>query len=138
MTNHPDNPSSSKTVFLGGTCNGSRWRDELIPKLSIVSFNPVVAEWNEAAQAAEVAARENSDYVLYVVTPKMTGVYSIAEAVEDSNKRPEKTVFCYLAEDDGATFTPHQLKSLVQTGKLIAQNGGKVAASLEEVAMLLV
>ena len=138
MITIPASPSSSKIVFLGGTCNGSLWRDSLTPKLSISAFNPVVPNWNEAAQKAEEEARENSDYVLYVITPKMTGIYSIAEAVEDSNKRPEKTVFCYLAEDDGQTFTAHQLKSLVQTGKLIVKNGGKVAASLEEVALILV
>jgi len=31
-------------VFLGGTCNESTWRDELIPMLEIDYFNPVVDE----------------------------------------------------------------------------------------------
>lgn len=127
----------TKTVFLGGTCNGSLWREKLIPLLTIAFFNPVVADWNDEAAAREVAARENSDYVLYVITPKMTGVYSIAEAVEDSNKRPDKTLFVYLEEDEGATFDKHQLKSLAATAKLILKNGGVVATSLEEVAAFL-
>lgn len=33
-------------------------------------------------------------------TPKMTGTYSIAEVIDDSNKRPDKTVFCILEFDD--------------------------------------
>lgn len=125
-------------VFLGGTCNGSQWREKLIPLLTIESFNPVVPNWTPECMAEELKQREECDYCLYVITPKMTGIYSIAEVVDDSNKRPTKTVFAYLPEDEGQTFTPHQLKSLVQTGKLVAKNGGKVADSLEAVAALLV
>ena len=107
-------------VFLGGTCNDSTWRDDLIPKLKIDYFNllpkkplplgrgqftPVVDDWNKEAQQEEIKERKNSDYVLYVITPKMSGVYSIAEVVDDSNKRPEKTLFCVLNIDDENEFT---------------------------------
>ncbi len=34
----------NKKVFLGGTCNGSLWRDALIKKLNIDYFNPVVPD----------------------------------------------------------------------------------------------
>ena len=71
-----------KKVFLGGTCNGSRWRDRLIPLLDIDYFNPVVEEWNDKAQQEEMLQRENCDYCLYVLTPKMEGVYSVAEVVD--------------------------------------------------------
>jgi len=129
--------NSNKIVFLGGTCNNSQWREKLIPLLSIGYFNPVVENWTPECQEAEIKARETSDYVLYVITPKMTGVYSIAEVVDDSNKRPEKTVFAYLLEDDTATFEAHQVKALKATAKLVESNGAKVAFSLEEVAELL-
>ena len=36
-----------KKVFLGGTCNDSLWREELIKKLEIDYFNPVVDDWTE-------------------------------------------------------------------------------------------
>lgn len=124
-------------VFLGGTCNGSQWREKLIPLLKIDYFNPVVPNWTPECQVEELKQRDECDYCLYVITPKMTGVYSVAEVVDDSNKRPHKTVFAYLEEDEGQTFTPHQLKSLVQTGKLVTANGGKVADSLAKVAALL-
>ena len=88
--------ASTKRVFLGGTCNDSPWRAELVPLLTIDSFNPVVEDWTEECMAEEIRQRESCDFVLYVITPKMTGVYSIAEVVDDSNKRPEKTVFCFL------------------------------------------
>jgi len=85
-------------VFLGGTAANSTWRDELIPSLKIDYFNPIVDDWNEEAQKAEIKKRENCDFCLYVITPEMEGVYSIAEVIDDSNKRPERTIFCYLPE----------------------------------------
>jgi hypothetical protein len=125
-----------KKVFLGGTCNDSTWRESLIDLLTIDYFNPVVKDWTEECQQQELYERETCDYCLYVITPKMTGVYSIAEVVEDSNKRPEKTVFCVLTEDD-ITFSAHTDKSLKAVAKLVEKNGASVFASLQEVAEFL-
>jgi len=123
-----------KKVFLGGTTNNSNWRDKLIKKLKIDYFNPVVNDWNEEAQKEEIKQRKNCDYVLYVITPKMEGVYSIAEVIDDSNKRPEKTIFAYLLEDDSKEFSKHQVKSLDMVGKMVEENGGKWFKSLEEIS----
>lgn len=126
-----------KKVFLGGTCNNSQWREKLIPLLKIDYFNPVVKDWTPECQTRELHERETCDFCLYVITPKMTGVYSIAEVADDSNKRPEKTVFCFLAQDDDAIFSTHQLKSLTQVGKLVRGNGARGFNTLEEVAAYL-
>lgn len=115
-----------KKVFLGGTCNGSKWRKEFENSLEIDFFNPVVDDWDEDAYQLELHERENCDYCLYVITPKMTGVYSIAEVIDDSNKRPEKTVFCYIEVDGSERFDSHQLKSLRNTGRIVEGNGGTV------------
>jgi hypothetical protein len=123
-----------KKVFLGGTCNESTWRENLIAKLKNGYFNPVVKDWTPECQEEEIKQREECDFCLYVLTPKMTGVYSIAEAVDDSNKRPKKTVFCFLETDSELEFTTHQLKSLKQVGKMIDANGGAWCSSLETVA----
>lgn len=112
-------------VFLGGTCNESTWRDELIPRLLIEYFNPVVDNWDETAYKRELMERETCDYCLYVITPKMTGVYSIAEAVDDSNKRPKKTIFCIRPTDGSERFSTSQLRSLEKVGQMIENNGGK-------------
>lgn len=64
----------------------------------------------------------------------MTGVYSIAEVVDDSNKKPDKTIFCVLLEDDGEFFTHSQIKSLDMVKTMITQNGGTVCYNLEDVA----
>ena len=63
----------------------------------------------------------------------MLGFYAITEVVDDSNKRPEKTIFCYLEE----SFKGHQLKSLQATARLVKENGVQVFTSLEEVAEYL-
>lgn len=54
-------------VFLGGTCNGSNWRNKLMPILKskdITYFNPVVDNWNDEAAKKELVARETSDFCL--------------------------------------------------------------------------
>lgn len=126
-----------KKVFLGGTCNESKWRYNLIEILKIDYFDPVVDDWTEECYQEELIQRGICDYCLYVITPKMTGVYSIAEVVDDSNKRPKKTIFCYLKEDEEYMFTKGQLKSLDKVGVMVERNGGKYFKSLEEVAEFL-
>ena len=123
-----------KKVFLGGTCNDSSWRHELIPLLNINYFNPVVDDWTEDCYQEELRQREICDYCLYVITPKMTGVYSIAEVVDDSNKRPNRTVFCVLEQDDYMSFDKVQLKSLDKVGIMVENNGGKYFKTLKDVA----
>lgn len=139
-------------VFLGGTCNNSLWRNELIPMLNIDYFNPVVDDWTEECYQEELKQREICDYCLYVITPRMTGVYSIAEVVDDSNKRPERTIFCVLEEDrmqnvsekslyaeirNKVYFNKGQLKSLDKVGIMVENNGGKYFKSLFQVAEYL-
>jgi hypothetical protein len=127
-----------KKVFLGGTCNESKWREFLIPMLNIDYFNPVVEDWTEECMKEEIMQRETCDYCLYVITPKMTGVYSIAEVVDDSNKRPIKTIFCLLAyEQNGDTWEHGKWKSLNQVGRMVEINGGKYFSDLNDVAEYL-
>jgi len=125
-----------KKVFLGGTCAESTWRDKLIPMLHINYFNPVVPDWTEECYQRELQERANDDFCLYVITTRMQGVYSIAEVVDDSNKRPEKTVFAFINETD-KKFTAGQIKSLDRVGQMVERNGGKYFTSLESVASFL-
>lgn len=124
-------------VFLGGTCNKSTWRDDLIKLLKVNYFNPVVDNWTPECQEEEIRQRQDCDAVLYVITPKMTRVYSIAEVVDDSNKRPEKTHFLVLEYDGNSSFTSGQLKSLKSVANMVKSNGGTVHSTLVEVATAL-
>jgi hypothetical protein len=126
------------SVFLGGTCNNSTWRNELIDKLDISYFNPVVDDWTEAHRQIEIEQRKSCDYVLYVLTPLMYGVYSIAELIDDSNKQPNKTLFCILKTDslDGVrtVFDPSVIKSIDAVGDLAEANGAKRFFTLQGIA----
>lgn len=120
-------------VFLGGTCSGYRWRDKLIPMLKCDYYNPIVKNWSEEDRLREVHERETADYVLYVITSGMKGVYSIAEIIDDSNKRPEKTIVCVLY-DGIENKMAHSLRATVNLAK---SNGATICESLEEVANML-
>jgi len=124
-------------VFLGGTCNESKWRDILINLLEIDYFDPVVEDWTPECMDEEIKQRRECEYCLYVITPKMTGVYSIAEVVDDSNKRPTKTIFCYITIDEENVFSIAQMKSLQQVGKMVKDNGGHHADGLKAVSQYL-
>lgn len=143
---------SKLKVFLGGT-TGSNWRDKLIPLLSksvkvteifdpkadtveIEAFNPVVGKWDEKAYQKELERRKTDDVILYVITPRFRGFYSFAEVVDDSNKRPEKTILCILKEDEGKVFTGRQMRSINAIKRMVTDNGA-VVAEWEELPKLL-
>lgn len=117
-----------KKVFLGGT-----WREELIKDLTIDYFNPVVEHWTSECQAEELLQRENCDFCLYTITSETPGSYSIAEVVDDSNKRPEKTILCVLEEG----LDTHQLKFFKQIARMVVLNGSVYFTNLSDVAEYL-
>ena len=128
-------------VFLGGTTPSSDplygWRGELIPQLMIDYFNPVVDDWTPAHIVNEINQRNLCDYCLYALTPEMDGVYAIAEVVDDSNKKPEKTILCVLDSANDMSFSEGQMRSLTSVGEMVKRNGGKFLTSLQSVAEML-
>lgn len=125
-------------VFLGGTCNESTWREKLIPALEIEYFNPVVDDWTPECQAEE--ERQKNDVCnihLYVITPKMTGVFSIAEVVESAINIHERCIFCFFNNDEGTFFTRGQIRSLEAVGNLVTKYGAVWCKDTEQVAKVL-
>ena len=120
-------------VFLGGTCNGSKWRDEIIPMLKINYFNPVVPDWTPECQEEEKRQKKICKYQLYVITPKMKGVFSIAEVVDSSNKNPKGTILCILDKDGNDKFDFFQKRSLNAVMELVRNNNSFVSNSIKEV-----
>lgn len=122
---------SIKNIFLGGTCNGSKWRDILLEKyeekmrvedIQLNFFNPVVSEWTQEAYREENRQKKYCDINIFCITPKMTGVYSIAELVDISNKSPNRLMVIFLDEDGGEKFTVGQWKSLMAVKLLLIEN----------------
>jgi len=135
------NKTIVSNVFLGGTCATSHWREDLIPMLTKSYFNPVVDDWTSECQAEEIRQRETANFCLFVITPNLEGFFSIAEVIDDSNKHPEKTIFCVLQSDskhgEATEFNVKQLKSLQAVGEMVLRNGGIWCKNLEEVAACL-
>lgn len=140
MTQFLDANNESNKVFLGGTCNESTWRDELIPKLEEIDFdyfNPVVEDWIPECQEIEIYEKENNCNIhLYVITNKMKGVFSIAEAIESVFNKDKKTIFCVLDGFDG-DFPDYQVKSLEAVGRMVERNGGKYVTSFGDIIEIL-
>lgn len=124
-------------IFLGGTCNNSTWRERLIKDLKVPYFNPVVDDWTEEDQKREDEQRKTAKFVLFVITPLMKGVFSVAEAIDCSNKRPESTLFCVLEKDDDKEFNESEMKSLKQVEEMVKNNGAKVFENLSDIADFL-
>ena len=102
--------------------------------LNIDYFNPVVDDWNDECKKNELRERENCDFCLYVITSDMIGFYSIAEVIDDSNKRPEKTVFFV----NYSGFNIKQRNSFDVISSMVERNGGKVIKdSLQHIANYL-
>lgn len=123
-----------KKVFLGGTCNESTWRDELMPLLEdegIEYFNPVVEDWTPECQEEEYRQKEICDIHLFLITKKMKGVFSIAEAVASCQDKSKITLFGF-ADFDGE-FDTTEKTSLDATGRLIAKLGGNYFADLTSI-----
>lgn len=108
-------------VFLGGTCNGSTWRESLIPVLSVDYFNPVVDDWTPDCQQEEENQKNLFCNIhLYVITSDMTGTFSIAEAIESAMTPGKVTLFHVLP--DG--FGKGQVKSLQAVADMVTKHGG--------------
>lgn len=74
-------------IFLGGTCAGDPWRKTIEPWLEehrYDYYDPVVPDWTPDCIQAENNFKENKmDCFLALLTPKMKGVYSIAEIMNE-------------------------------------------------------
>ena len=108
-------------IFLGGTRNNSTWRKKIQKWVQLSMFNPVVDNWTEKCQAIEINEKENRcDIHLYVITSEMTGVFSIAEAI-DSMHNNNKITLLHVIPDG---FNEAQLKSLKAVVDLVKSRGG--------------
>lgn len=130
-------------VFLGGTCS-SQWRDKFIPLMDMNKFdlyNPIVDDWTEECYQNELIAKRDSEVGLFVITPKIEGVYSIFEVCSEAHKYQflsnKKIIFCCLDNDDGKTFNEGMQRGFDRIKRELAALGVVICDSLEEVVAFL-
>lgn len=109
-------------IFLGGTCNNTTWRNDLISWLNSVEyFNPVVEDWTPDCQAIEIDEKLNHCNIhFYCITKEMQGVFSIAEIIDSVHTQGKRTILQVLPEG----FDTFQLKSLKAVVDLVNLRGG--------------
>jgi hypothetical protein len=100
-------------------------------------FNPVVEDWGVEARQREEVEKGLSDFHLYVITPKMAGVYAVAEVAESAVRRPRGTILCVLHEDGLRVWDKGQAKSMEAVASLVSRNGATVFNDLASVASFL-
>lgn len=101
-----------KTVFLGGTCGNNHWREDIvIPALlehgvsPDLLFNPVVEDWDAAAQAREdaIKADPRTLMVFVIANPKLPGqdvsAYSLVEAIMGLYDAPHRTAMVFVPDE---------------------------------------
>lgn len=123
-------------IFLGGTCAGSSWRDEISPELEkrgFKLFNPVVENWTKECQEAEEQAKTECDTDLYLITPEMKGVFSIAEMIDSAYRKGSSGGFCFVGilgkEEDWGKSQFESLKSTVNLVNRIADGKKNIGAA---------
>lgn len=130
-------------IYLGGTRSlTSTWRNDIIKILEskypdITYYNPMtqIEDWTNEVEAKEEFYKEHSTVQLYCISPKMVGVYSIAELVDASNKRPNNTIGVFLEKDNDAVFSGELRSSIIRTFELSCyHNGAGYTDNLEDAA----
>jgi hypothetical protein len=108
-------------VFLGGTCSGTTWRNDLLRVIQVDYFNPVVNDWTPESQAIEEFQKSfRCNIHLYVITSEMIGVFSVAEAVESSMTKGKQTILHIIPNG----FSKAQIKSLNAVSNMVKKHGG--------------
>lgn len=142
-------------LYLGGVDNKSSWKVNLLAKLfKEVSptdnlydvFNTEGAVYNDTEEKFREQSKHKdyADYCIYAITPRWTSVSLLAEVIDESNKRPDKTILCVLQEDISGVpiskrrFEPIQMPELLEASEYVQGNGGKVFRSIDDIVSYLV
>jgi hypothetical protein len=119
-------------IFLGGTCPSKNfdYRKELIPMLEnegFSYFNPIVENWTEENQKKEEEEKIYNNIHLYLISPDVIGMYSIAEMFASLFHYGEnKKVIFVLMKSIGKNYVMNEdtYKNLESVGKLFSECGG--------------
>lgn len=124
-------------IYLSGTVPSSFWSDNFESSPQLKYYVPVSSTGSVSELEKNKKEWEECDYCLHLVTPKMKGFQEVVDLVDDSNKRSDKTLYCFLVENGEDKFSEHQIKSLNAIGKMVNTNGGKWLKDIEEVKSFL-
>ena len=120
---------------------GSGWRNQI--RLYLLDQNVTyydrtdVYYWNEEEKTRDKHEYETCDFYLYGITPKTTDFCAIAEVVDNSNKRPKKTMLVIMRSDEDRRFNAGQWKGVMEVGHIVKNNGGMLFSGLQEASLAI-
>jgi hypothetical protein len=139
MRNVKENVMKKASVFLGGTCGDSTWRNNIIrlllPDVDIINPQKAVGEWNKDDDLNEIRQRRDCDITLYTIA-SLTSALSIAEVVDDSHIRPYSTICCMLCNDEYGC-TDAITKMIERNGVIVANNINDASIQIKDMAKKL-
>lgn len=136
-------------VYLGGTCIKSPflwdWRMDFIRMLndSVKYYDPFVRKWEENWPDVNKTEdndnkRNESKYCVFVFTSDIIGVYSVAQAVEDSIKRENGTVLvAFVDYREKFEKDTHFIRSMKSALNLCESNGAIICESIQDMAKII-
>jgi hypothetical protein len=130
-------------IFLGGT-HHSNWRKDFLKIIkelnpSIKCYDPSVESWTYESVLLENLVKQNTPYHVYVLSPRMIGVYSIAEMIDSAHENSVKTYFHIMDTDidnDGniVNWDPKLRNSIYAINNMLIRHNAYKATSLEDLA----
>ncbi|XP_060555209.1 uncharacterized protein LOC132716070 isoform X2 [Ruditapes philippinarum] len=116
-----------RRVFLGGSCNPTRWRSEIaIPYFKdhgITFYNPQVQHWKPELMELEAQAKQTADVLFFVIDSKTRAISSMIEvAYLVATQRQVVVIMCEYKDTniviDGEKLSDSEMLDLVK-GRLI-------------------
>lgn len=122
-----------RQIFLGGSCDPTTWRQDtaipLLDRAGVLYYNPQVSEWHQGLIAQEAEAKEESEYLLFVIDGQTRAVASILEATEYICRGRKVLLVVEQIPDgleiDGQPITGRQLKDLNRARSYLLDLAGR-------------
>ncbi|XP_041481634.1 uncharacterized protein LOC121428834 isoform X2 [Lytechinus variegatus] len=101
-----------RDVFLGGSCRDSHWREKIvIPILrnnGMTYFNPVVPNWNLRYLPLEAQAKDNCNYLFFVINNLSRSSASMVEVAHYIGQ-DRNVILCIQDLEDGVVINGEEL-----------------------------
>lgn len=136
MTANPLNSALNiaRRVFIAGRGDYGNWRSD-IKRLLGEAVDTIESAGRGMINAQRDAfEKEHADSIVFVITPSALSTFDLANAVNESNKRPEKTIVCFLSAGSEWMHDPRRYAELAEIRAILEANGATCVNSLTEIA----
>jgi len=127
----------TRNVFIAGRGDYGNWRSEI---KRLLGDNVITAESSGRGLVNaqhDAFEKEHADAIVFVITPSALSTFDLANAVNESNKRPEKTIVCFLSAGNEWMHDPRRYAELSEVRAILESNGARCLNGLAEITELI-